>query len=85
MIYILEDIDCLDDIVKSRDDDGYGEAPEKKTKKKKKVCGGGEGEGKEEGRRGGRGRKGYRGYNGKRRKEDETGGGNMREGQWEEG
>lgn len=34
MIYILEDIDCLDDIVKSRDD-GFEETKEKKTKKKK--------------------------------------------------
>lgn len=36
MIYILEDIDCLDDIVKSRDD-SYSEETKKEKKKKKKV------------------------------------------------
>lgn len=41
MIYILEDIDCLDDIVKARDD-GYCEedkkAKKKGEKKEKKAC-----------------------------------------------
>eukprot|EP01126_Amoeba_proteus_P043441 TRINITY_DN4768_c0_g1_i1.p1 TRINITY_DN4768_c0_g1~~TRINITY_DN4768_c0_g1_i1.p1 ORF type:complete len:514 (-),score=106.70 TRINITY_DN4768_c0_g1_i1:200-1741(-) len=43
MIYILEDIDCLDDIVQSRDD-AYGEEKKKERKKKKEKKEGEEGQ-----------------------------------------